>query len=76
MNNQDIVTLAKYASIEEAQVIKGLLDSVGIENQILNETAAQVMPYLEGDVRIVVNASDYEKAKEALKAGFDKNEMK
>lgn len=75
MKTQEFVTLARFASLEEAQVIKALLDSVGVESQIMNATAAQVMPYLEGDVSIMVNGADYEKARQMLDAKFDRTEM-
>lgn len=75
MKTKEFVTLAKFASLEEAQVISALLDSMGVNNEIMNETAAQIMPYLEGDVRIMVNASDFDRAKELLNAKFDKKEI-
>lgn len=68
MRKEEVVKLVKYATLEEAQVVSVMLDSMGIENQIMNETAVQVMPYLGPDIYIVVNSTDYEKAKEILDA--------
>ncbi len=75
MKHSEFTTLAKYGSLEEAQVIKALLDSLGVENQIVNDTAALIMPYLEGDVRIVVNSVDYDRARKLLDAKFDRAEF-
>ena len=75
MKNQEFATLARFSSYEEAQVVKVLLESMGVENEIMNSTAAQIMPYLESDIRIVVNASDYRRAKELLEAKFDRREL-
>ncbi len=75
MKHNEFMTLAKYGSIEEAQVIKALLDSMGVDNQIVNDTAAQIMPYLESDVRIVVNAVDYDRARQLLDTRFDGREF-
>jgi bifunctional DNase/RNase len=69
--HNEFKTLAVYGSIEEAQVIKALLDSMGVENQITNDTAVMVMPYLGKDVKIIVNAVDYDRARALLDAGFD-----
>ncbi len=75
MKPNEFMTLAKYGSLEEAQVIKALLDSMGVENQIVNDTAALIMPYLEHDVRIVVNAIDYDRARQLLDAKFDRADI-
>lgn len=72
MKNPEVVTLAKYASLEEAQVINAMLESMGIDNEIMNDLAAQILPNLEGDVRIVVNSKDYDKAKTLLEAKIAK----
>ncbi len=42
---------------------------------IVNDTAAQIMPYLESDVRIVVNAVDYDRARQLLDTRFDGREF-
>ncbi len=73
-NNKDFATVRTFDSLEEAWVIKGLLDSVGIESQVINETVARMIPVMGdiGLVRIVVNAADYERAVAALEADFER----
>lgn len=75
MKKQEFITLARFSSFEQAQVVKALLDSMGIDNEIMNAMAAQVMPYLESDIRIMVNSKDYASAKRLLEAKFDKKEL-
>ena len=62
--------------MEQAQVVKALLDSMGVENQIVNDIAADILPMLERDIRIIVNTSDLPRAREIMKAKFDKDSFK
>ena len=75
MKKQEFTTLARFSSFEEAQVIKALLDSMGVDNEIMSVMVARVMPYLANDVRIIGNYSDYRRAKELLDAKFNKREL-
>ncbi len=75
MKKPEFVTLAKFTSTNRAELVKSLLDSMGIENQILNETAAAMMPMLPNAIQIVVNAVDYARAKEIMEAKFDMTEF-
>ena len=62
--------------MEQAQVVKAMLDSMGVENQIVNDIAADILPMLERDIRIIVNTSDLPRAREIMKAKFDKDSFK
>lgn len=75
MKNNQFRTLAKFATLEEAQVVMALLDSMGVNAQILNDTVAMIMPYLESDVRIIVNTEDYDKARVLLDARFNNTDI-
>lgn len=75
MKNQEFVTLEKFTSVNRANLVKALLDSAGIENQIINDTAASMMPMLGNAIQIIVNAGDYDRAREIMEAKFDKTEF-
>ena len=75
MKKDDLVTLAKFTSPERANLIKALLDSAGIDNQLLNETSMQVLPHIPNAIQLVVRGEDYERAKAFLEAKFDKGEF-
>lgn len=75
MKNYDFVTLAKFTSPERANLIKALLDSAGIDNQLLNETSMQVLPHIPNAIQLVVRAEDYDRAKAFLEAKFDNGEF-
>ena len=62
--------------MEQAQVVKAMLDSMGVKNQIVNDIAADILPRLERDIRIIVNTADLPKAKLLMKAKFDKESFK
>ena len=76
MDKFEFMTLARFSSVEEAQVMKTFLDSAGIENQITNDTSQGVLPVFENSIKIIVNSGDYKKAVDILNAKFDKTEMK
>ena len=76
MKDREFATVARFASMEQAQVVKAMLDSMGVDNQIVNDIAADILPMLERDVRIIVNTSDLPKAKQLMKANFDRESFK
>lgn len=67
--------MGKYTSPERASLVKSLLDSMGVENQMLNDTAMAVLPHIPNAIKIIVRGEDYERAKELLEARFDKAEF-
>ncbi len=75
-NDREFSTLARFSSMEQAQVVKAMLDAMGIENQLVNDISADVLPMLERDIKIIVNRADYAKAREIMKAKFDEESFK
>lgn len=77
MKHKDFATLRTFYTMNEALVVKSLLDSMGINNQIIS-SATPIMPYVMVKVdpyAVVVNASDYERANELLEAEFEKSDI-
>ena len=62
------VTLRTFFDATEAHIIKGLLESEGIEVYLLDEHSAAYVytPIAVGGIRLVVKQSDIESAKEIL----------
>lgn len=58
------VTLAVYADIQEASIVKGMLEANGIPSMISDENNLYV-PYF-GGVNIMVRESDLERARVLL----------
>ena len=58
MKDREFATVARFSSMEQAQVVKAMLDSMGVNNQIVNDIAADILPMLERDIRIIVNTAD------------------
>lgn len=71
MKENEFATVARFSSVEEAQVVKSMLSSMGVECQIVNDMVAEVLPVLNGAVRIIVNRSDLPKAQMLMEAKFD-----
>ena len=40
MKDREFATVARFSSMEQAQVVKAMLDSMGVNNQIVNDIAA------------------------------------
>lgn len=72
MKDREFATVARFSSFEEAYVVKSMLDAMGVLNEIVNDLVADVLPMLDRDVRIVVNNSDLPRARQLLKAKFDR----
>ncbi|MCG9967085.1 DUF2007 domain-containing protein [Pelotomaculum terephthalicicum JT] len=58
-----LVTIATYLNVSEAHIVKGLLESEGIQVFIYDEQATINFVNLIGGVRLVVKQSDVERAK-------------
>jgi hypothetical protein len=67
------VVLKTYIHRYEADLAKGLLDEIGIENMISDEDVGGFRPgMIIGDtIKLIVNEEDLEKAKEAIKIGVN-----
>jgi len=59
------VLLTVLLNAAEAHMMKGLLESEGIESFVFDERAAFYTPMLTG-IRIMVRSSDLERAKEII----------
>lgn len=60
-----LVTVATYLDSIQAHIMKGLLESEGIESFVFDELAAAYNPLVLG-VRLVVRQSDLERAAKIL----------
>ncbi len=65
----DLVTIATYSDVPQAELARERLELEGIRAFVLNETTAGVMPYLVnalGGIRLQVAPGDATRAKEIL----------
>ncbi len=77
MNQSDVVTLMRFNSVGEAEIVKTLLESAGITAVLQNAVVASVLPVYGGmlDIRLVVAREDEKKARQILGARFDEQEF-
>lgn len=78
MENVNVVTLVRFDSLGEAEIVKGLLESNGVNCELMHETIQTVLPYLTSGVdpiELVVAEPDVERAREILAAKFDQQEF-
>ncbi|MDD3652837.1 MAG: DUF2007 domain-containing protein [Desulfotomaculaceae bacterium] len=59
----ELVTIATFLNVTEANIVKGLLESEGIQVFLYDERAAINFVNYIGGVRLVVKQSDEERAK-------------
>ncbi len=64
MQDENLVTVATFANPNEAYLFRGLLEQQGITSFVFDEHSAMMTPVFM--VRVVVRASDVEKALEIL----------
>ena len=63
-----MITVARYINSNEAYIVKGLLESHGIQCYLFDELSAISLPPLTmGGVRLAVKESDLERTQEILK---------
>lgn len=65
----DLMTVAAYADVAEAELARERLELEGIEAFVIGGQTAGVMPFLTsstGGVRVQVKPSDAERAREVL----------
>lgn len=77
MDKSKVITLMCFDTVGEAEIVRSLLESAGVESALLNEVISSMLP-LQGEmaaIRLVVNESDHAKALEILEAKFDKEEF-
>lgn len=76
MDTREFATIAKFSSLEAAQVAESMLTSMGVNCQLVNDVAAEVLPMLERDIRLIVNRADLPKALQIMRAKFNKADFK
>lgn len=77
MDKSKIITLMSFDTSGEAEIVRSLLESAGVESELLNEVMSAMLP-LQSDffsIRLVINEDDEERAKEILAAKFDTEEF-
>lgn len=72
-----MIVLKSFPTTGEALIYKTLLESNGIDVELLNETSSEILPLQSElqEVRLAVRESDREKAEELLAAKFDEQEF-
>lgn len=76
MKEREFITIARPSSLEQAYIMQSMFSAMGVESQIVNDISADILPMLERDVRIIINSSDYERARKLMDAKFDKDSFK
>ena len=64
-----MVTIAHFAEVSEAQIIRSVLEGHGIESIIPNEQTAEIAPpylWASGGIQLQVAEEDLESAREVL----------
>jgi len=64
--NENLVTIAKFHFVGEAQIAKLTLASKGIDCFLADEFMSTYLPIAMGGIRLQVRESDVERAKEIL----------
>ena len=67
MDKSKVVIIKSFPTAGEALIYKSLLESGGVECELINETVSDVLP--------LQNEKDAEKAREILSAKFDQQEF-
>ncbi len=77
MDTTKVIVLKSFPTTGEALIYKTLLESNGIDVELLNETSSEILPLQSElqEVRLAVRESDREKAEELLAAKFDEQEF-
>jgi hypothetical protein len=65
MNASELVTVATFPSVAQAQVAQGVLEEVGIESLIQSDNAGGMYPALDA-AALLVRAEDLEAGQDAL----------
>ncbi len=77
MDTPNVIVIRTFSSTGEALIYKTLLESNGIDAELLNETSSDVLPLQNElmEVKLAVRAADAAKAQEILDAKFDEEEF-
>lgn len=74
MPDADLVPIATFGTLSEAEVARSILESEGIEGVLQDEPLASLMPpvaFANGGLTLKVAAEDAERAREALSVPDD-----
>ncbi|MCD7969753.1 MAG: DUF2007 domain-containing protein [Alistipes sp.] len=77
MEENGVIVIGSFNSVDEARIYKALLESAGVPARLQNDIAAQIIPAY-GDmmeVNLLVAVEDQQRALEILNAGFDQGEF-
>jgi hypothetical protein len=66
MNSSNLITVATFRSVADAQMAKGMLDEAGIESMIRSDNAGGMYPAMAG-ADVLVRAEDAERATNTLR---------
>ena len=77
MDKSKVVIIKSFPTAGEALIYKSLLESGGVECELINETVSDVLPLQNElmNVKLAVAETDAEKAREILSAKFDQQEF-
>ena len=77
MDKSKVVIIKSFPTAGEALFYKSLLESGGVECELINETVSDVLPLQNElmNVKLAVAEKDAEKAREILSAKFDQQEF-
>lgn len=77
MDTQNVTVIRTFPTTGEALIYKTLLESNGIDAELLNETSSDVLPLHNEmmEIKLIVRESDAAKAQEILEAQFDEEEF-
>ena len=70
MKTSELVTVATFPSIAQAQVAQGVLDEMGIESLIRSDNAGGMYPALDAAV-LLVRSEDLEAGRQTLSRGIE-----
>ena len=77
MDTQNVTVLRTFPTTGEALIYKTVLESNGIDAELMNETSSDVLPLQNEmmEIKLIVREADAAKAKEILDAKFDEEEF-
>ena len=77
MDKSKVVIIKSFPTAGEALIYNSLLESGGVECELINETVSDVLPLQNElmNVKLAVAEKDAEKAREILSAKFDQQEF-
>ncbi len=78
-SDNKFVVIRKFSRLNEAHIVKSLLDSYGFETELIGEESASLFPNStipDFGIELLAKGEDVAKIEALLAAEFDKNEIK